>query len=132
MTVIDARGLRKLLARQSRSTESICGLQRVALSDSSVPTAQARVPRSTRFLASPRIRENCRCWDATLDGARSTHARRLFHCRCCRPAALVSSLQPLDYVAGVHPRFNRAKAEGFLAKTSIRPTSKVRELSKGM
>src|ERR1700726_2831339 len=40
--------------------------------------------------------------------------------------------QALDYVAGVHPRFNRAKAEGFLAKTSIRPTSKVRELSKGM
>jgi ABC-2 type transport system ATP-binding protein len=40
--------------------------------------------------------------------------------------------QALDYVAGVHPRFNRAKAEGFLAKTNIRRTSKVRELSKGM
>ena len=38
----------------------------------------------------------------------------------------------LDYVAGVHPRFDRAKAEAFLAKTSIRPTSKIRELSKGM
>jgi ABC-2 type transport system ATP-binding protein len=40
--------------------------------------------------------------------------------------------QALDYVAGVHPRFDRAKAEGFLAKTTIRQTSKVRELSKGM
>jgi len=40
--------------------------------------------------------------------------------------------QALDYVAGVHPRFDRAKAEGFLAKTDIRPASKVRELSKGM
>ena len=40
--------------------------------------------------------------------------------------------QALDYVAGVHPRFDRAKAEGFLAKTSIRSTKKVRELSKGM
>ncbi len=40
--------------------------------------------------------------------------------------------QALDYVAGVHPRFDRAKAEGFLAKTDIRHTSKVRELSKGM
>src|ERR671924_1594408 len=40
--------------------------------------------------------------------------------------------QLLDYVAGVHPRFDRAKAEGFLAKTTIRLTSKVRELSKGM
>ena len=40
--------------------------------------------------------------------------------------------QLLDYIVGVHPRFDRAKAEGFLAKTSIRLTSKVRELSKGM
>jgi len=40
--------------------------------------------------------------------------------------------QVLDYVAGVHPRFDRAKAEGFLAKTTIQHTSKVRELSKGM
>ena len=40
--------------------------------------------------------------------------------------------QTLDYVAGVHPRFDRAKAEGFLAKTDISRSSKVRELSKGM
>jgi len=40
--------------------------------------------------------------------------------------------QALDYVAGVHPRFDRAKAVGFLAKTTIPPTSKIRELSKGM
>jgi ABC-2 type transport system ATP-binding protein len=40
--------------------------------------------------------------------------------------------QALDYVAGVHPRFDRAKAEGFLAKTTIKRASKVRELSKGM
>jgi ABC-2 type transport system ATP-binding protein len=38
----------------------------------------------------------------------------------------------LEYVAGVHPRFDRAKAESFLAKTNIRTTSKVRQLSKGM
>jgi len=40
--------------------------------------------------------------------------------------------QALEYVAGVHPRFDRAKAESFLAKTTIRPHSKVKELSKGM
>ena len=40
--------------------------------------------------------------------------------------------QALDYVAGVHPRFDRAKAEGFLAQTTIKRESKVRELSKGM
>ena len=40
--------------------------------------------------------------------------------------------QMLDYVAGVHPRFSRAKAEGFLAKTTIGRARKVRDLSKGM
>jgi ABC-2 type transport system ATP-binding protein len=40
--------------------------------------------------------------------------------------------QALEYVAGVHPRFDREKAESFLAKTTIKHTSKVRELSKGM
>ena len=40
--------------------------------------------------------------------------------------------QSLDYVAGVHPRFDRPKAEGFLAKTDIKRRSKIRELSKGM
>jgi len=40
--------------------------------------------------------------------------------------------QSLDYVAGVHPRFDRTKAESLLAKTDIRHASKIRELSKGM
>jgi len=40
--------------------------------------------------------------------------------------------QALDYVAGVHPRFDRAKAESFLARTTIKTTSKVKHLSKGM
>src|SRR4051812_21532052 len=40
--------------------------------------------------------------------------------------------QLLDYVGGVHPRFRRAKAEEFLAKTNIKRTSKAGELSKGM
>jgi ABC-2 type transport system ATP-binding protein len=40
--------------------------------------------------------------------------------------------QALDYVAGVHPRFDRAKAEGFLARTTIQPGRRVKELSKGM
>jgi len=40
--------------------------------------------------------------------------------------------QVLDYVAGVHPRFDRAKAEAFLAKTTIGRDRKVKQLSKGM
>src|SRR6184192_377653 len=38
----------------------------------------------------------------------------------------------LDCVQGVHPKFDRTRAEGFLARTDIKPTSKVRQLSKGM
>src|SRR5438477_4201708 len=33
--------------------------------------------------------------------------------------------QAVDYVAGVHPRFDRARAESFLAKTSIKRGSKI-------
>jgi len=40
--------------------------------------------------------------------------------------------QALDFVAGVHPRFDRARATDFLRKTDIKMTSRVRELSKGM
>jgi ABC-2 type transport system ATP-binding protein len=40
--------------------------------------------------------------------------------------------QMLDYVAGVHPRFDRVKAEAFLAKTTITHGRRIRELSKGM
>ena len=38
----------------------------------------------------------------------------------------------IDYVGGVHPRFDRARAEAFLAKTTIMRKSRIRELSKGM
>ncbi|MFI5270256.1 MAG: ATP-binding cassette domain-containing protein, partial [Chloroflexota bacterium] len=40
--------------------------------------------------------------------------------------------QALDFVAGVHPRFDRSRAMDFLRKTDIRLKSRVRELSKGM
>jgi ABC-2 type transport system ATP-binding protein len=38
----------------------------------------------------------------------------------------------IDFVAGVHPRFRRERCEEFLARTTIRRTSRVKELSKGM
>jgi ABC-2 type transport system ATP-binding protein len=38
----------------------------------------------------------------------------------------------VDFVAGVHPRFSREKCEAFLARTKIKHTQRVRELSKGM
>ncbi len=40
--------------------------------------------------------------------------------------------QALDYMAGVHPRFDRSRAESLLSRTTIRTDARVRELSKGM
>jgi ABC-2 type transport system ATP-binding protein len=40
--------------------------------------------------------------------------------------------QAMEFVAGMHPRFDRSKAEAFLAKTAVQRGSRVRELSKGM
>lgn len=40
--------------------------------------------------------------------------------------------QALDYVQGVHPAFQRERAEAFLKTTEIRPGSRVKELSRGM
>jgi len=40
--------------------------------------------------------------------------------------------QSLDYMAGVHPRFDRARAEEFLGRTSIPRKARIRTLSKGM
>ncbi|MEQ4575605.1 ABC transporter ATP-binding protein [[Pseudomonas] boreopolis] len=40
--------------------------------------------------------------------------------------------EAIDFVAGVHPRFDRAKCERFLANTQLNPKLRVRELSKGM
>jgi len=38
----------------------------------------------------------------------------------------------VDFVAGVHPRFDRSKAERYIANTKLTPTMKVKEMSKGM
>src|SRR3546814_6392209 len=40
--------------------------------------------------------------------------------------------EAIDFVAGVHPRFDRARCERFLANTKPKPRQRVRELSKGM
>jgi ABC-2 type transport system ATP-binding protein len=38
----------------------------------------------------------------------------------------------IDFVAGVHPRFDRVKAERYIANTKLRPGMKVKQMSKGM
>lgn len=38
----------------------------------------------------------------------------------------------IDFVEGVHPRFDRSKAERYLAQTKLNPKMKVKTMSKGM
>ncbi|WP_243043074.1 ABC transporter ATP-binding protein [Dyella sedimenti] len=40
--------------------------------------------------------------------------------------------EAIDFVAHVHPRFNRAKCEAFLARTKLTPNQRVKQMSKGM
>jgi len=40
--------------------------------------------------------------------------------------------EAIDFVANVHPRFNRAKCEAFLARTKLTPKQRVKQMSKGM
>jgi ABC-2 type transport system ATP-binding protein len=40
--------------------------------------------------------------------------------------------EAVDFVAGVHPKFDRSKAERYLAHTKLKPSMKVKEMSKGM
>ncbi|MDB5792496.1 MAG: multidrug transporter ATP-binding protein [Massilia sp.] len=41
-------------------------------------------------------------------------------------------MDAIDFVAGVHPRFDRKRAESYIANTRLTPTMKVKEMSKGM
>ena len=40
--------------------------------------------------------------------------------------------EAIDFVEGVHPRFDRTKCERFIANTQLKPNLRVREMSKGM
>jgi ABC-2 type transport system ATP-binding protein len=40
--------------------------------------------------------------------------------------------EAIDFVANVHPRFDRKKCEAFLARTKLTPNQRVRQMSKGM
>ena len=44
----------------------------------------------------------------------------------------ITVAQAIEFVAGVHPRFDAAKCQRFLEGTQLKPNLKVREMSKGM
>ncbi|MBV2208176.1 MAG: ABC transporter ATP-binding protein [Thermomonas sp.] len=44
----------------------------------------------------------------------------------------ITVAQAIEFVAGVHPRFDAARCQRFLEGTQLKPTMKVREMSKGM
>jgi ABC-2 type transport system ATP-binding protein len=70
-----------------------------------------------------------------LDPARQRNALMSDVCFIADAAVLprwLSVEHAIDYVAGVHPRFDRKRAEAVLATTNIRRRSRIGELSKGM
>jgi ABC-2 type transport system ATP-binding protein len=70
-----------------------------------------------------------------LDPARERNALMSDVCFIADAAVLprwLSVEHAIDYVAGVHPRFDRKRAEAVLATTNIRRRSRIGELSKGM
>lgn len=44
----------------------------------------------------------------------------------------ISVGQAIEFVAGVHPKFNRAKCEAYLSHTKLKTNTKVKHMSKGM
>ena len=44
----------------------------------------------------------------------------------------ISVGEAIDFVAGVHPKFNRKKCEEYLSHTKLKPNTKVKHMSKGM
>jgi ABC-2 type transport system ATP-binding protein len=44
----------------------------------------------------------------------------------------ITVAQAIDFVAGVHPRFDRTRCEAFLKRTKLQPNQRVRQMSKGM
>lgn len=44
----------------------------------------------------------------------------------------ISVGEAIEFVAGVHPKFNRKKCEEYLSHTKLKPNTKVKHMSKGM
>jgi ABC-2 type transport system ATP-binding protein len=133
MTVIEARGLRKsfgatiALDGVDLRVQEGCILGLIGLNGAGKTTALNAILGLTQFQGELKV----------LGRNPWTERKQLMRdvCFIADVAVLPRWMrvsQAIDYVAGVHPRFDRAKAEGFLAKTTIRRESKVRELSKGM
>ena len=134
MACIEARGLRKSFG----ATVALDGVD-LQVEEGRIlgligPNGAGKTTALNAILGlTPISRANCECWGA-IHGPSATRLMRDV-CFISDVAVLPRWMrvsQALDYVAGVHPRFDRAKAEGFLAKTEIKRTSQVRELSKGM
>jgi ABC-2 type transport system ATP-binding protein len=133
MTVIEAHGLRKIFGKTialdgvDLRVEEGCILGLIGLNGAGKTTALNTILGLTQYQGELKV----------LGRNPWTERKQLMRdvCFIADVAVLPRWMrvsQALDYVAGVHPRFDRAKAEGFLAKTTIRHESKVRELSKGM
>lgn len=132
-TVIEARGLTKSYRAQRALDDvsftvapgRIVGL--IGPNGAGKTTALKAILGLTRYQGSLSV--------LGRDPASERHALMQDVCFIADVAVLPTWLrvsQALDYVEGVHPKFNRARAEEFLRTTDIRSRSRVRELSRGM
>lgn len=138
MACIEARGLRKVF-------HSMGGGATVALDGVDLRVEEGRIlgligPNGAGKTTALNAILGLTPYEGELEvlGRDPWHERQRLMCDVCFMADVavlprwMRVAEALTYVAGVHPRFDRAKAEGFLARTSIQLRSKVKELSKGM
>jgi len=116
MTCIETRGLRKAFGTTVAVDGVDLRVEEGRIVGLIVPMAQARPQRSTRFSGSRPIRENSRCSDA-IPGPSAICLCAMSASSPMLPAATVDQVsQALDYVAGVHPRFDGERLKVFLPR----------------
>src|SRR5271154_4762289 len=134
MTVIEARGLRKVFGRATVALDGVdLHVEEGRIVGLIGPNGAGKSTALNAILGLTQYQGELKVLGRNPWNARDQLMRDV--CFIADVAVLprwIRVSQLLEYVAGVHPRFDRAKAEGFLAKTTIKRTSKVRELSKGM
>ena len=133
MVVIDARGLRKTYG----TTVALDGID-LSIEDGRIvgligPNGAGKTTTLNAIVGLTSYRGELRVLNRHPWSERATLARDV--CFITDVAVLprwIRVSQALDFVGAVHPRFDRAKADTFLTTTTIRPSKRVGELSKGM
>ena len=122
MACIEAHGLRKAFGTRSHSTASICASKKAASSDIIGPNGAGKTTALNAILGLTPYQGQLKVLGRDPWTERDQLMRDV--CFIADVAVLprwIRVSQALDYVAGVHPRFDRAKAESFLARDHHQP-----------